>query len=138
MCLSCSPFCGRCRPALYVAVVCPSCGEMVDVSRMECIHALGYRDRQSGKAPEGYIAHCPKCDASLNGQIAEAVKPLDCKRSGIVCGYPCGRHMKEFFPGDLVCARQVPLGKIGSMPEATANTVALSKIKARRMTPIKM
>ena len=136
MCLSCSPFCGRCRPALYVAIICPTCGEMVDVSRMDCIKALGYRDRRSGKAPEGYVVSCPKCGTDLKQGIANEVKPLDCIRSGIVCGYPCGRHMKEFFPGDLVCERQVPLGKIGSIPEATANTQALARIKRRKMTPI--
>ena len=136
MCLSCSPFCGRCRPALLVAITCPSCGEMVDVERLECIKALGYRDRRSGKAPEGYTVSCPECDASLNTSIAQHVKPLDCVRSGIVCGYPCGRHMREFFPGDLVCEKQVPLGKIGSIPEATVNTKALARIKRRRMTLI--
>jgi len=136
MCLACSPLCGRCRPALFITVECPSCDERVDVSRTECIHALGYRDRRSGKVSETYIAHCPECGASLNGAVAASVKPMDCVYSGIVCGYPCGRHTKEPFPGDLPCEKQVPLGKIGTIPEATANTREVARIKRRRMTPI--
>ncbi len=136
MCLSCSIFCGRCRPAPYVSINCPSCGERAEISRSECIKALGYRDRKSGKAPSNYVVSCHACGKGLNEDIAATVKPLDCLRSGIVCGYPCGRHRKEFFPGDLVCEKQVPLGKIGTIPEATANTKAVARIKRRRLTPI--
>ena len=138
MCLSCSQFCGRCRPALVVAVSCPSCGVMAEISRGECLDALGYRTQGRAKPPAGYVARCPECGADLNRCIAEAVKPMDCLRSGIVCGYPCGRCMKEFFPGDLVCTKQVPLGKIGSVPEATENFNAMSRIKKRKLTLIEM
>ena len=137
MCLSCSIFCGRCRPAPFVSIVCPTCGHRNEIAREECIKVLGYRDRKSGKAPAGYSTHCPECGVALNELVAEHVKPLDCTRSGIVCGYPCGKHWKKFVPGDLVCEKQVPLGKIGSMPEATTNTIALARTKRnRRMTPI--
>ena len=137
MCLSCNMFCGRCRPAPYVSIVCPSCGEQNDITREDCIRTLGYRDRKTGKAPLGYTVSCSECHEDLHDSIANVVVALDCKRSGIVCGYPCGRHAKEFFPGDLVCERQVPLGKIGSIPEVTARTKAIGQVKRHRMTPIR-
>lgn len=139
MCLSCSIFCGRCRPAPFVSFNCPSCGTRNEVSREDCIRALGYRDRKVGKVPVGYAVHCTECGENLNGCIKDEVKPMDCKRSGIVCGYPCGKHWKELFPGDLVCEKQVPLGKIGSMPDVTLYTKSVAQIKrSRRMTPIVM
>lgn len=137
--MACSAYCGRCRPALLVALQCPRCNQTTDFTRDECLYFLGYphrispaekRLRESG-APRS--PHCRICGADLMTGLKEEVLPMDCRYSGIVCGYPCGKHVKERAVGDLPCEKQVPLGLIGTMPDVVAEATRREKAVARKV-----
>jgi len=128
MCLACSAYCANCHPATLVGLECPDCEETSDFTRGECLYILGYPHRRTLEDEELAAAGAPRkalcrsCGADLTALLRCEVLPMDCRYSGIVCGFPCGRHRRERREGDLVCEKQVPLGKIGSMPEAVAES----------------
>ena len=131
MCETCSPFCGNCKPPAYKVVLCPACGKPRLFTRDEALEALGrphrrgrQRTRETGAAEGagravgrattvgaagGGVLTCAGCGADLMEGLRAAVTPLECRYSGIVCGYPCGRRMKEHPPGEGPCVWQVPL-----------------------------
>ena len=97
------------------AVKCSQCGFSSALTRDECIVYLGYRTADSVKDE---LAHgenaplCEKCGAEISQELTHKVTPLECNYSGIVCGYPCGRHQKKRVVGDSLCMKQTPLRKL--------------------------
>jgi len=110
----------------------------MDLTRSECLYSLEYPHRKSSEekrlAEAGVprAARCTSCGADLSDELKRRVLPMDCLYSGIVCGFPCGRHRRKRRPGDLVCEKQVPLGRIGSMPEAVAESKRREEALAMR------
>lgn len=118
MCETCNPLCGQCKAAKYKVVLCPSCGKATMLSREACLFALGRPHRMSDyerkliESGEIGAAVCRSCGADLLPTLEEALRPLACTYSGIVCGYPCGRRTERRGERDEPCATQVPLARL--------------------------
>ena len=113
VCMHCSQMCDKCKPAERRAFVCGSCGKATILSRGDCLYALGY---WKAAKPEGERASgdegtrrfsCRHCGASLADAVREAVRPLPCRYSGIVCAYPCRRRDRSRGAADAPCRKQV-------------------------------
>jgi len=73
---------------------------------------LGYRRLKDVKDELRHgddFPQCEKCGADIFDSLAEKVVPQKCSYSGIICGYPCGRHVKKRILGDALCMKQTPL-----------------------------
>lgn len=118
MCQTCSPLCGNCKPATYKPVLCSTCGKATLLMREECLlylkrpHRLSQREQEllESGGPEAPV--CKACGADLGGDVEASIQPLGCRYSGIICGYPCGRHAEDRRPGAPPCKKQVPLGRL--------------------------
>jgi len=96
-------------------VKCSHCGADNVLTRDECLVYLGYRKAEHVKDPLKHgqdFFHCEQCGVDLTSDIKALIVPLDCIYMGIVCGYPCGRHIRARRVGDSMCAKQMPLGKL--------------------------
>lgn len=117
MCETCNPMCGQCKAAKLKAVVCPLCGRATLFTREACLHFLGrphrvsdYERTQLASGGMGK-AICCRCGADLLPVLEKEIVPLECRYSGIMCGYPCGRRTRSRMEGDMPCATQVPHGR---------------------------
>ena len=98
------------------ALLCPECGRAMVLSREECLVRLGRKHRKSSNlAPKADYSEpllCASCGRNLQGVLEDAIEPLPCARSQIVCGYPCGAREKPSLPGESKCQNMVPMGRI--------------------------
>lgn len=53
---------------------------------------------------------CPICGHDLMETFREAVQPLPCQKSRVVCGYPCGGRFDPYVEGGPKCQTMVPVG----------------------------
>lgn len=120
MCFSCNPFCGNCKPPMMVSVMCPKCGSAAVISRERYLLLRGLKfrmseaDKELANTEESRFLFCGKCGEDISGILGERVKPKPCFRSGIICGYPCGRSVDEPKKGEPMCEKMVPLGKLST------------------------
>jgi hypothetical protein len=57
------------------------------------------------------VPKCHNCGEDLTESFKQAVQPLPCTYSGIICGYPCGNHTSLRARNGYHCPNMVPLGK---------------------------
>ena len=76
-CMSCNPFCGKCRPPHPKPVVCPSCGKLVMVGRYDA-----------------WV--CPRCAGALPRR-----ERLRCNWTGLWCDIPCMYNIRDNETGEL-------------------------------------
>lgn len=76
-CMSCNPFCGKCRPPHPKPVVCESCGKLVMRGRYE-------------------KWACPRCGVALPPR-----ERLRCNWTGLLCDIPCMYNVRENPTGEL-------------------------------------
>ena len=114
----CNPECDKCSPKEVVAVTCPSCGTRNTLDRYHYLrhfdlpHAQDIVERKVlAMSPDTSLA-CTACDADLEDVYDDAITPLPCTRSGIVCGFPCGRHAEQPDPSKPRCKTMVPLKRL--------------------------
>lgn len=121
MCYACNPSCGRCRPKRVISVECPQCGAPHSLSREEFLllfdlpHKKSILERKMIERDGVQAPACGVCGASLAEAFRQAVEPRECKRSRIVCGYPCGRCdevAEEGTAPEAPCAFMVPLRRL--------------------------
>ena len=98
------------------ALLCPKCGKAKVLSREECLTRLGRKHRKDSiLAPavdySGPLL-CTECGLDLQKTLEDAVEPLPCIRSHIICGYPCGAREKKLLDGEAKCRNMVPMGRI--------------------------
>ena len=112
---SCNPTCGKCRPRRIIEAPCPQCTTHCEVTREEYLNAFNIPHKQSildrkllehGPVP---MPTCRTCGASLEPALENAVTPLPCTRSHIVCGWPCGLHTEQAPSSTYSCPNAVPL-----------------------------
>lgn len=130
MCWGCSPYCGKCKPAPIIPVVCPTCGKALMVTREEYLRVFGLPHRGSDAARRAALAagpgstgrekgaldddgvpRCKRCGRDLTAELGSEVDPAPCRRSGIICGYPCGRRDEDPVRGAKRCETMVPVGR---------------------------
>ena len=70
-CMSCNPFCGKCRPPHPKPVVCKACGRLVMRGRYE-----------------KWV--CPRCGAALPPR-----ERFRCNWTGLLCDIPCMYNVRE-------------------------------------------
>lgn len=115
MCNVCFPTCGRCRPVSIVTFTCLECGKADKVSREEYLmytelpHKLSEYEQKMHAANAGAPLLCKECGGNLLETLRQKIAPAQCKRSQILCGFPCGRHTQDHNPSDP-CATMVPVG----------------------------
>ena len=112
---SCNPECGRCKPRRIVRIRCPKCAASCTVGREEYLIASGLPHKRNiieekilERGGPGEL-RCETCGAPLIDTFREAVTPLPCTFSGIVCGYPCGNHTSKPPRSGHRCPNMVPL-----------------------------
>ncbi len=116
MCNVCFPTCGRCRPVSIVTFTCPNCGKSDSVTREEYLmytgrpHKLSDAERAMHESNGGAPRLCKGCGVNLASLLEERITPASCRRSRILCGFPCGRHTQDEDP-DNPCATMVPVGE---------------------------
>jgi hypothetical protein len=115
MCLSCTPFCGKCKPPGLMSFDCPGCSEKSVLTREECLIYMGHMKQEKHldmlSHGEDFPA-CEHCGINLYGKLVSKIQPRECIYRGIVCGYPCGRHNKKRTVGDSTCSLPVPLRRL--------------------------
>ena len=114
----CNPECDKCSPREIVAVNCPSCGTKNTLERVRYLRHFDlphHQDIVEKKVlemfPDEPLA-CTGCGINLEEVFDDAVQPLPCMRSGILCGFPCGRHVEQPDDSKPRCKTMVPLEKL--------------------------
>lgn len=92
MCIVCNPMCGRCKPPLLKAVVCPECRKLLTFKKEEALS-----DQQ-------HI--CPWCGYEVTSLVK--IAPVKCQTSGKWCAYPCGNSHKSNGPEYIDCTDNTP------------------------------
>lgn len=116
MCNICFPTCGRCRPISIVTFTCPECGKSDSMSREEYLmftkrpHRLTEAEKLLHEKNDGAPRLCKGCGCNLYDALQKKITPAPCKRSNILCGFPCGRHTQDPDPENL-CVTMVPVGE---------------------------
>ena len=116
MCNICFPTCGRCRPISIVTFTCSKCGKSDSISREEYLmftkrpHRLTEAEKLLHDKNDGAPRLCKGCGCNLYDVLQQKITPAACKRSNILCGFPCGRHTQDPDPENL-CATMVPMGE---------------------------
>ena len=93
MCWICNPFCGNCHPPTKRTVVCPECGASLVFGKSDFF--------------DGAEHHCGECLADITQVVR--IEPVECKRSGLVCAYPCGQATRGSSDGLKGCLRNTPV-----------------------------
>lgn len=115
---NCNPECDTCSPKQILAVQCPRCGARNTLKREEYLyhfdlpHKKSIMEQKMLEKGLEYSVSCVFCGADLEQVYKDAVEPKECKRMGILCGFPCGRHKEEPNGTNERCNTMVPLGKI--------------------------
>jgi hypothetical protein len=115
---SCNPTCGKCRPKRIIQASCPVCGKTEEMTREEYLlffnlpHRRNVMDRKIIEEGGPSTPRCAMCGADMTALFKEAVKPLPCRKSRVVCGYPCGGCNEPYREGAMPCAQMVPLEMI--------------------------
>lgn len=114
----CNPECDKCSPKEVVTVACPACGMRNSLERVRYLRHFGLPHNPTivekkvlEMFPDAPLA-CTACGHDLEQAFDDAMEPLPCTRSGILCGFPCGRHVEEPDPSRPRCKTMVPLKKL--------------------------
>ena len=114
---ACNPTCGKCRPKGIIEVVCPECGVICRMTREEYLiyfelpHRKTVFDRKIIERGGVQPPVCETCNAALTETFRAAVSPLPCRKSGVMCGYPCGGRFDQPSANGASCPTVVPVGK---------------------------
>lgn len=115
MCNICFPTCGRCRPVSIVTFACPECGKPDSTTREGYLmhtgrpHKLADFEKMMHEENAGRPLRCKECGCDLTETLQQRVIPASCKRSQILCGFPCGRRVQDADP-ENPCSTMVPMG----------------------------
>lgn len=113
---SCDPTCGKCKPKAIIRISCPECGAPVQLLREEYLNIFSLPHKKNIMEKKllerGAIKEpvCAVCNCSLLEAFRQAVKPLPCQKSQIVCGYPCGGRFDPYVDDGYRCQTMVPVG----------------------------
>lgn len=115
---SCNPTCGKCRPKRIVEATCPQCGGACSMGREEYLLFFGLPHKHS-VIDEKILARggsaaptCKFCGADMVKPFKDAVVPEVCKKSQVLCGFPCGGRFEEPRKGVRPCQHMVPLKRV--------------------------
>lgn len=115
MCDICLPTCGLCKPISIVMFTCMECGKAGNVTREEYLmhmglpHRLSEAEAKMHEANAGAPLLCKECGCDLLETLQRKIQPASCRRSQILCGFPCGRHTQDPDPSNP-CKTMVPIG----------------------------
>lgn len=115
---SCNPTCGKCKPKRIIQAACPACGKVEEMSREEYLllfdlpHRHTVMDRKIMEKGGPAKPECSMCDTDMTESFRDAVEPLPCQKSRVLCGYPCGGRTEPYREGVSPCMQMVPLGKL--------------------------
>lgn len=115
MCEVCLPTCGICKPMSVVMFACEECEMPGHVTREEYLmyaglpHRLSEAELKMHGANAGKSLLCKECGRDLLETLRKRVPPAPCKRSRIICGFPCGCCMHDHDPSNP-CKTMVPVG----------------------------
>ena len=73
-------------------------------------HRLTEAEKLLHEKNDGAPRLCKGCGCNLYDVLQQKITPAACKRSNILCGFPCGRHTQDPDPENL-CATMVPMGE---------------------------
>lgn len=117
---TCNPLCSGCMPKRIVQVVCSGCGKKNSIKRDEYLMHFklphGKSQAEKEMISQGHIVNmtCKSCGCDLEDDYRASMQPTECKRTGIVCGFPCDRSLEEPNAQNRTCQYAVPLRKVSA------------------------